>query len=61
MKTKKFLLILLLPFLLLITGCNKSELEIVSNDLNTYTMDITYNEDHTLNIKQMMKYQKEQY
>lgn len=55
MKYKKFLLLLLLP-LLFITGCKTSELEKLSKTLNTYNLNITYNEDHTLNIEQTINY-----
>ena len=56
MKFKKILLLLLLPLIFLTTGCGKSDLDVVSENCNTYTMDITYNEDHTLNVKQTLEY-----
>ena len=58
MKMKKLLLLLLIPLISLITftGCKNNELEKVSKNLSTYTMDIVYNEDHTLNVKQTLNY-----
>ena len=55
MKFKKYLLVLLLPLFLLV-GCNKSDVESVSKNLNTYSMEITYNDDHTLDVKQNIEY-----
>lgn len=54
---KKVLLIFACCFLFL-CGCGKSELNInkVSKDLNTYTMELTYNSDHTLIGKQKLNY-----
>lgn len=54
MKLKKFLLLLVLP-LFFVFGC-QSELEKASKDLNTYTMNITYNDDHTLDVVQTIEY-----
>ena len=54
MKLKKFLLILVLPLLFLV-GC-KSDLEKTSENLNTYHMNIVYNDDHTLDIEQTLEY-----
>jgi len=56
MKIKKFLLLLILPLIFIITGCSSNELEKVSKNLNTYTIDITYNEDHTLTCSQTLNY-----
>jgi len=56
MKIKKILLILLLPLLLLFTGCGSNDLTKVSKNLNTYNMDITYNGDHTFSITQTLEY-----
>ena len=55
MKFKKYLLVLLLP-LLFIVGCNKNDIESVSKNLNTYTMEITYHSDHTLTATQTLNY-----
>ena len=56
MKLKKLLLVLLIPFLVLVGGCKENTINKVSKDLNTYTMDITYNDDHTLNVNQTLDY-----
>lgn len=56
MKLKKLLLIIILPLIFLISGCGKSELDIISENANNYTLDITYNEDHTLSVKQSLEY-----
>lgn len=56
MKIKKFLLLLILPLIFIFTGCTQNDLEKVSKNLNTYTMDITYNNDHTFNVKQTLSY-----
>ena len=55
MKFKKYLFILLLP-LFLIVGCSKNDINSVSKNLNTYTMEITYNDNHTLDITQSLEY-----
>lgn len=55
MKIKNFLLLLIIPFLFL-TGCKENTINKVSKDLNTYTMDITYNDDYTLNVTQNLDY-----
>ena len=55
MKFKKFLLLLILP-LIFIAGCKSNELDIVSKNLNTYNLEITYNDDHTLSVKQNLNY-----
>ncbi len=56
MKLRKILLILLIPFLILISGCKDNSISKISKELNTYTMDITYNDDHTLNVSQTLNY-----
>ena len=56
MKFKKYLFLLLLPLIFLATGCNKDEVASYSKNLSTYTIDITYNEDHTLSCKQTVNY-----
>lgn len=55
MKMKKLLIILLMPLMFLIVGC-KSDLEKESKNLNTYTMELTYNNDHTFTAKQTLNY-----
>lgn len=55
MKIRKYLLLLLLPVLFLV-GCNTSELDKASKGLNTYSMQITYNNDHTLSVEQDISY-----
>ena len=55
MKFKKYLLVLLLP-LLFIVGCNKSDIDSISKTLNTYTMEIVYNDDHSLDVEQSLTY-----
>lgn len=62
MKFKKHLLLFLLPLLLLcttISGCKGDNLSKVSKNLSTYTMDITYNEDHTISVKQNLEYRNQ--
>lgn len=54
MKLKKYLLLLILP-LIFIVGC-KSDLDKTSANLNTYTMNIVYNNDHTLDVEQKLEY-----
>ena len=56
MKIKKFLILLILPLLFITTGCSNNTLAKVSKDLNTYTMSITYNDDHTLDCSQTFLY-----
>ena len=56
MKLKKILLLLILPLLIFSSGCKDNTLSKISKDLNTYTMDIVYNDDHTLNITQSLEY-----
>lgn len=53
---RKILLILLLPVLFLFTGCKQEDLFKVSKNLNIYSMDITYNDDHTFSVKQTLTY-----
>lgn len=59
MKFKKFLLLLLLPLVFIFTGCKGSELEEISKELSNFTMDIVYNTDHTLSVKQNLEYKNE--
>ena len=56
MKFKKYLFLLLLPLIFLATGCNQDEVTSYSKNLSTYTIDVTYNEDHTLSCKQTVNY-----
>ena len=57
MKNKKLLLILIpLISLFIFSGCKKNDLEKVSKNLSTYTMDIIYNDNHTIDVKQNLKY-----
>jgi len=49
------MLLLILP-LLLLTGCKGNDLEKISRDLNTYSMNITYNDDHSLDVTQEVQY-----
>lgn len=55
MKLKKYLLLLILP-LFFIVGCKDKTLDSVSQNLNTYSMEITYNNDHTLDVEQVVNY-----
>jgi len=55
MKFKKYLLVLFLPLILLV-GCKQNDLNSISKDLNTYTIDIEYNDNHTLDISQTIEY-----
>ena len=43
MKFRKILLLLIIPFLILVSGCKDNTLNKISKELNTYTMDIKYN------------------
>ena len=56
MKFKKLFLLLLLPLVFIFAGCQKSDLEKASKNLNTYSMDIVYNTDHTFSVKQTLEY-----
>ena len=55
MKLKKFILLLILPLVFLCTGCKDKTLEKVAKDLDTYTMDIVY-DNYTLDVKQTINY-----
>lgn len=55
MKLKKYLLLLILP-LIFLTGCKSNEIVNVSKNLSTYTLDIIYNEDHTIKVNQTLNY-----
>lgn len=55
MKFKKFILVLLLPIFLLV-GCKEGTLDSISKNLNTYTIEVTYNDDHTLSCKQTLNF-----
>lgn len=56
MKLKKILILLILPIIFVFSGCKDDNLSKISKDLNTYTMDITYNDNHTLSVKQTLDY-----
>lgn len=59
MKSKKLLLLFILPVLLFsfsLVGCKESKLDKASKNLSTYSMDITYNDDHTLTVTQSLDY-----
>lgn len=56
MKFKKYLILLILPLLILVGGCKDKSLEKIAKDLDTYTLDIVYNPDNTLNVKQSIEY-----
>ncbi len=56
MKLKKFLILLILPIIFIVSGCQKDSLSSISKDLDTYNIDITYNDDHTLDINQTLEY-----
>lgn len=53
---KKLFLVLACCFLLVGCASPKLDLKKESKNLNTYTMDLTYNEDHTLEGKQILRY-----
>ena len=55
MKLRKYLLLLLLP-IFMVFGCKKNSLDIISKNLNTYNIEITYNDDHTLTVSQSVNY-----
>lgn len=55
MKLRKYLLLIILPALFLV-GCKNNELDIASKGLNTYSMQIEYNDDHTLSVQQDVTY-----
>lgn len=55
MKFKKYFLLLLLPIFLLF-GCKENTIDRISKDLNTYNIDIVYNDDHTLSVTQSVDY-----
>lgn len=55
MKFKKYLLLLILPIVFLV-GCKGNELDNASKNLNTYSMEIVYNLDHTLDISEDISY-----
>jgi len=58
MKAKKLLLCLIMPLLsiFIFTGCKSDSLEKISKNLSTYNMEIIYNDDHTINVKQTLNY-----
>ena len=56
MKLKKLLIIFILPFLFLISGCKDNSIIKASKNLSTYSIDIVYNEDHTLTCSQTVDY-----
>lgn len=62
MKSKKLLLLFILPVLLFsfsLVGCKESELDKASKNLSTYNLNITYNDDHTLTVTQSLDYQNQ--
>lgn len=56
MKIRKLLILLILPLVILISGCKDNNLQKISKDLNTYEMNITYNDNHTLTVSQRLDY-----
>ena len=56
MKLKKLFLCLLILPIFAIIGCHDASINKASKNANTYTMDITYNEDYTLNIEEKLEY-----
>lgn len=56
MKIKKYLLLLILPLIFIVTGCNSYSLDKVAKNLSTYNIDITYNDDNTLTCTQTLNY-----
>ena len=59
MKFKKYLLLLLLPLAFILTGCKTNELDKIAKELSNFTMEIVYNDDHTLSVKQKLEYRNE--
>ena len=49
------MLLLLMPLVFLV-GCSKNDINSISKDLDTYTMNITYNDDHTIDVTQTIDY-----
>ena len=56
MKLKKYLILLILPLIILASGCKDNSLNKISKNLNTYEMNITYNDDHTMTVNQTVEY-----
>ena len=56
MKIKKLLILLILPLVIIISGCKDNDIQKISKNLNTYEMNITYNDDHTLTVSQQLDY-----
>lgn len=59
MKFKKYLLLLLLPLAFILTACKTNELDKIAKELSNFTMEIVYNDDHTLSVKQKLEYRNE--
>lgn len=58
MKLKKFFVLLFLP-LLFLTGCKNNEVENASKNISIYNMNITYQDDHTLEVCQTLTYRNQ--
>ncbi len=56
MKFKKYLLLAFLPLIFLITACKQDEVLNASKNLTTYTIDVTLNDNKTLDCKQTVRY-----
>lgn len=56
MKFRKYLLLALLPFIFLLASCKQDEVLNASKNLTTYNIDITLNNNKTLNCKQTVNY-----
>ena len=48
-----------MPLVFIFTGCKTNELEKISKDLSNFSMEITYNNDHTLSVKQNLEYRNQ--
>lgn len=55
MKFKKIFLLLLLPIFFLV-GCKDDDIQDIAKDLNTYNINVTYNDDHTITCTQSIEY-----
>lgn len=56
MKIKKFLLLILILPLLMLVGCTDADVIKTSKKVNTYTMDIVYNENHSITVQEKLEY-----
>ncbi len=56
MKIKKLLLLTLLPLIFVLVGCKQDEVLKASKNLSTYNIDITLNDDKTLDCTQTVEY-----